>query len=110
MSYAPGLGYAPRTQSSTNSKEDLSNILRALSRFCQCTDGVIKNLAVFVRDGKIELTCNTLDVGAGYWDGELLITFTSEMSKEDLVNYIISGSYADEMQMIDYKTLRLWWD
>jgi hypothetical protein len=110
MTYAPGLGYAPRAHSSLNSKEDLNSILRALRSFSTCSPQVITNLAVFVRDGKIALTCKTLDVGAAYWDGELLITFTSDMSKEDLVNYIISGSYADEMQMVDYKTLRLWWD
>jgi hypothetical protein len=110
MTYAPILGRSLRVQSSTNGAEDLNNILNAVKRFSNCSDTVVKNLAIYSRNNKITLECKVLDVGEAYWDGELIIRIVEDISAREIINFIVIGSYADEIHMIDDKTLRLWWD
>lgn len=110
MTYAPALGRSLSVQSSANSVLELSNILNAVKHFSNCSDAVVKNLGVFAHNKEVILECKVLDYDAKYWDGELIIHITKGMNARQIINYVVSGSYADEIRMLDNKTLRLWWD
>lgn len=68
------------------------------------------NLKVLEKEEKIEIMWDKLDYDAdnGNWDGALFIKLT-KIKMDELVNYVLGHSGADEMS-IDNKTLRLWWD
>lgn len=70
----------------------------------------VKNLTCLEKEDKIELMWKDLDFDAnsGDWDGTLLINL-KKIKMDELVNFILGHSRADEMS-IDGKVLRLWWD
>lgn len=71
---------------------------------------VFNNLQYYVNQGNIDVELNGYDEKAETWDAEILVHFNKDMSITDIVNNIISLSYADEVSMKNDKILRLWWD
>jgi hypothetical protein len=69
-----------------------------------------KNLQIFAKQGLIKLELPEANLDKEMWDGTLLIHFVNLWSATDIINYIVSVSRADEISMLNDKTLRLWWD
>lgn len=97
-----------KTMIAYHSKTDLNGILDMVKEYT--TERVTKNLRVFAKQNKIELELPHADLELGQWDGTLLIHFLQPMSAADVINYIVNDTRADEMNFVDEKTLRLWWD
>ena len=91
-----------------HSDTDLDAILGMIKEWVG--ERVAKNLRVFVSQGRIKLELPYADLDNDNWDGTLLIHFEKTMSAADVINYIVSGTRADEISFINEKTLRLWWD
>lgn len=70
----------------------------------------VTNLILLEKEQKIEILWDKLDydVTNGNWDGTLFIKLT-KIKMEELVNFVLGLSNADEMSL-DKKVLRLWWD
>lgn len=73
-------------------------------------ESLVKNIMILEKEQKIQVMWDKLDYDAdsGEWDGTLFIKIT-KIKMDELVNYILGHSRADEMS-IDKKVLRLWWD
>lgn len=73
-------------------------------------ESLVKNIMLLEKEQKIEVMWDKLDYDAdnGNWDGTLFIKLT-KIKMDELVNYVLGHSRADEMS-IDKKVLRLWWD
>lgn len=68
------------------------------------------NIRHFCKTGQIlvRIEDERADAEKGLWDGELLIE-THKLSTEEVVNFLIGVSSADEIGM-NNGVLRLWWD
>jgi len=73
-------------------------------------DAFTDNLVKYAESGKIVFEFPQCDPKQDMWDGELLIHIKEEMSTSEIVNNIISRTYADEISMEKDDLLRLWWD
>jgi hypothetical protein len=69
-----------------------------------------KNLAVFVKQGRIDVELPKYDPRDGRWDGTVHIHFKDKFTIAEVVNYIIGFARADEVRMEGENTLVLWWD
>ena len=69
-----------------------------------------KNLSIFEKEGKIELLTDKIDFDndKDTWCGTVFVKI-KKMTTEEVINYIIGVSGADEISM-EKKILRLWWD
>lgn len=74
------------------------------------SDKFIQNLKILEKEKKIELIVEKIDcdLEAKTWDGALYLKL-KKIKTDELVNYVLDLSRADEMSIQD-KTLRLWWD
>jgi hypothetical protein len=70
----------------------------------------MRNLSVFVKQGRIDLEFPECDPYNEFWDGTLLIHFKQDFTPAEVVNYILAFSRADEISFVNDKTLRMWWD
>ena len=70
-----------------------------------------KNLRIMDRKKEIELVTERMDYNedAGTWDGTIYLRINKKTKMDDVINYIIGTSKADEIS-IDKGVLRLWWD
>jgi hypothetical protein len=67
------------------------------------------NLVKYAESGKIVFELPQCDPQEGIWDGELIIHFKEEISTSEIVNNLISCTYADEFRMENNDLLRLFW-
>lgn len=88
----------------------LYQIKECVSEFLSNFDPLMKNLLIYVEQGKIDLEIESENVREGWWDGELHVIFKKPMDTFEIVNYIIAHARADEVSMITKDRLRLWWD
>lgn len=93
---------------SYTSDTHLEGILDMLKEWVEAR--VYQNLELFAKAGALKLEFPQADLDSERWDGTLVIHFSKPWSAMDVINHIISGTRADEIHMIDNKTLRLWWD
>lgn len=70
----------------------------------------VTNLKILEKEQKLEIMWDKLEYEADNdrWDGTLFIKLT-KIKMDELVNYVLGCSGADEMS-VDKKVLRLWWD
>ena len=70
----------------------------------------VTNLEILEKEQKLEIVWDKLEYEANNdrWDGTLFIKI-KKIKMDELVNYVLGCSGADEMN-IDKKVLRLWWD
>ena len=70
-----------------------------------------KNIRIMERDKEIELVPERIDYDEeqGTWDGSIYLKINKKTKMEDVINYVIGTSKADEIS-IDNGVLRLWWD
>lgn len=73
-------------------------------------DDFVDNLIGYVDSGKIVLEFPDCAPKEDMWDGTLLIHIKEEMGACEIVNKLISGTYANEIYMENNELLRLWWD
>lgn len=74
------------------------------------TEAGAKNLAVFVKQGRIDVELPQYDPRDDRWDGTLLVHFKDVFTPAEVVNYIVAFGRADEVGFDGDKTLRMWWD
>lgn len=67
-----------------------------------------RNIRKLIETKKI-IAISSPDIARDRWNGDAYITFSDDATIEEIVNYVISPSRADEIS-IKEKTLRLWWD
>jgi hypothetical protein len=70
----------------------------------------LKNLGMFVKQGRIDIELPQFDHRDDRWDGTLLVHFKDTFTPAEVVNWIVAYARADEIIFEDDKTLRLWWD
>lgn len=65
----------------------------------------------YVSGGIVSLEMYDANFETYHWDGELIVKFKlNKIGIVPLVNNIIGVSRADEIELLDDETLRLWWD
>lgn len=69
-----------------------------------------ENIRALIKAGTIEASMPEFDAQKRRWDGTLLVSFRSKPDPVIMVNQLIFWANADEIHMLDEKTLRLWWD
>ena len=64
-----------------------------------------------IKHVEIESGSSHFQIGSrSRWDGEIRIKLEDEATTMFVVNHLIAPSQADEVNMMDRNTLRLWWD
>jgi hypothetical protein len=76
---------------------------------------VIEYLAGGISSGVLECHFDNLDENESQWDGELVVKWKKKpggyaANCREIVNNLIGPAKADEVDMLDDFTLRLWWD
>lgn len=93
-----------------NSKEHLNEICTLVDLVSPLGGKLSHNLRSYCKADQIlvRIDDEKADAEKGMWDGELLIE-THKLSTEEIVNFLIGVSSADEIGM-EKGVLRLWWD
>lgn len=71
---------------------------------------LVDSIATLLTAGTIEVEFESINQDNSEWDGEMLIKFKTRPSATMVVNTIVSRCRADEIEMENDTTLRLWWD
>jgi hypothetical protein len=70
----------------------------------------LNNLSVLIDAKSITVTVNNINPVEEEWDGLMFVNISSTIKLFEVVNNIISPSFADEIFMENEYELRLWWD
>ena len=90
-----------------NDSDSFNNDFNWLSDFL--SSEYIKEMSNLIDSTKIVVFVNNINNFNETWDGEIIID-VSKLTTQEVVNYLISDSFADEISMTENKLLRLWWD